>query len=169
MMNFKEEKNRLKELMLVLGVFVLFSIVVFWSFIYIEQNYRVNTCGCKIPLTLVIIIIIAISIFSGSIITFLFLIKTESRNKVIKRDTIVTLKFLNGEERRIIEEIIKSNGEIVQSEIVKRTRLSKVKVARSLARLESKGVIVREKFGMTKKVRLIKELRDLFSCEACKV
>ena len=167
-METNENKYTVKELIITLGIFILFAVTILWAFFYIVRNYTLDTCGCRIPILIIIIIIIAVSIFSGAIVTFLFLSRREEKKKVIRKDSLITLRFLENDERRITRELIKANGELLQSEIVKKTNLNKVRVTRSLAKLENRGIIKRENLGATKKVTLVKELRDLFSCEACK-
>lgn len=49
---------------------------------------------------------------------------------------------------------IKKKGELLQNALVITTRLSKVKVARVLARLERKGVIFKERRGLTNLIKL---------------
>jgi len=45
-------------------------------------------------------------------------------------------------------------GEVLQNDLVSRTGMSKVAVTRALAKLESKGLVVKERHGLTNKVRL---------------
>ncbi len=56
---------------------------------------------------------------------------------------------LKGDEKKICEIIKDSGGAIFQSEIVEKTKLSKVKVSRILDKLEGKGLIERRRRGMT--------------------
>ncbi|MEM5802062.1 MAG: MarR family transcriptional regulator [Candidatus Aenigmatarchaeota archaeon] len=63
-------------------------------------------------------------------------------------------KALDGEEKRIFEMIVNSDGAIFQSDLVKRTGLSKVKISRILDRLEAKGLIERKRRGMANLVVL---------------
>lgn len=60
--------------------------------------------------------------------------------------------FLLPEEKAIVDELKKAGGEITQSDLVRRTGLSKVKIHRILGRLEGKKVIKRYPYGLTKKV-----------------
>jgi uncharacterized membrane protein len=56
---------------------------------------------------------------------------------------------LEGDEKRIYQLIADSNGAIFQSEIVEKTGLSKVKVTRTLDKLESRLYIERRRRGLT--------------------
>lgn len=55
---------------------------------------------------------------------------------------------LDSEEKQIYE-ILKSNGSVYQSDLIKETGLSKVKISRVLDKLESKGIVDRKRRGMT--------------------
>lgn len=71
-----------------------------------------------------------------------------------KKDWRKTAKILKDDERRIYEEILKSDGAILQSELVEKTGLSKSTVSRCLDILESKGMVERRRRGMANMVLL---------------
>jgi len=77
---------------------------------------------------------------------FLFTKKEPSKKK------IVIPKDLTKEEKSIIDEIIKSDGLIFQSDLVEKLKISKVKVTRILDKLEARGLIERRRRGMTNAV-----------------
>ncbi|MBD3262890.1 MarR family transcriptional regulator [Candidatus Woesearchaeota archaeon] len=68
-------------------------------------------------------------------------IKKEKLNKIIKS--------LKNEEKKIYELLVDSDGAMLQSEIVDNSKLSKVKVTRTLDKLEGKSLIERRRRGMT--------------------
>ena len=63
------------------------------------------------------------------------------------------LKIFNENERRVLEVLMNSN-DITQNEIAAKTGLSSPTVSRILNKLENKGIIVRYRDGMSKKVKL---------------
>lgn len=63
------------------------------------------------------------------------------------------MPFLRDEEKKVFVEI-KNKGEILQNELVLSTGFSKVKITRILANLERKNLVVRERYGLTNKVKL---------------
>jgi uncharacterized membrane protein len=65
-----------------------------------------------------------------------------------------SVKDLNKDARDVLSEVVSSGGTIFQSEIAEKTGLSKVRVTRSLDRLEGKGIIERKRRGMTNVVIL---------------
>lgn len=66
-----------------------------------------------------------------------------------KENNEKVLNKLNEEEKQIIAKIIESEGSIYQSDLIKKTGLSKVKITRILDKIEGKGLINRQRRGMT--------------------
>jgi len=65
-------------------------------------------------------------------------------------------RLLDGDERRLFQMIVSSGGEMLQMDIVAKRIFSKAKVTRLLDKLENRGLIVRERHGLTNKIRLKK-------------
>ncbi len=87
-------------------------------------------------------------------ISLWFLLKKKERKKLT--DDIVST-MTTEDEKRVMRVLEDHGNELTQSEIVKRTKLSKVKVHRVVKRLESLGIVDKYSYGMTNKIRL----RDL--------
>ena len=66
----------------------------------------------------------------------------------------IVLRLLEGDDRRIFLTIKESGGEVLQKDLIEMTKMSNAKVTRVLDRLEDKGLIVKERHGMTNKVRI---------------
>jgi hypothetical protein len=62
------------------------------------------------------------------------------------------------DEKVVIQELRKSNGEMTQSQLVIKTGLSKVKVHRVVKSLTLKGIIKKYQYGLTNKIILEKEI-----------
>lgn len=67
--------------------------------------------------------------------------------------TKIDTSRLDKEERNIYE-ILKKNNGIYQSDLIKETGLTKVRITRVLDKLESKGIIERRRRGMTNAIFL---------------
>ncbi len=67
----------------------------------------------------------------------------------------VALRLLDRDERLLFLEIKEKGGAALQKDIGQRDGFSRSKVTRTLDRLEAKGLIVREREGMTNRVRLL--------------
>jgi uncharacterized membrane protein len=64
--------------------------------------------------------------------------------------------FLLPDEKKVLGEIEKYGGSLTQSELVKTTGLSRVKIHRIVRNLESKKLIIKQQYGMTNKIVLKK-------------
>lgn len=64
------------------------------------------------------------------------------------------LPLLKGDEKAIFKQLMDSKGGMLQNKLVLETGLTKVKMTRVLSRLESKQLIVKERYGLTNKIRL---------------
>jgi uncharacterized membrane protein len=62
------------------------------------------------------------------------------------------LRLLDGDKRKVFNEIVESGGEILQSDLHTQTGFSKAKITRILDYLELKGLIIRKRYGMTNKI-----------------
>lgn len=63
-------------------------------------------------------------------------------------------KTLTDNEIKIFDILVKNNGVILQSELVKESKLSKVNITRALEKLQNKKIIIKQRFGMTNKIFL---------------
>lgn len=70
----------------------------------------------------------------------------------------LTLRLLNGDERKMFRRIHEAGGEVLQKDLVAEGTFSKAKVTRLLDKLENKGLVVRERYGSTNRVRIPKDL-----------
>lgn len=99
--------------------------------------------------------------FLGSVISILAglslfnLLRKKERKELTKS---VIDSMTTPEEKLVIRELEANNDELTQSELVKRTKLSKVKVHRIVKRLESLNVVSKYPYGITNKIKLEKEI-----------
>lgn len=82
-----------------------------------------------------------------------------TRDKEIKstKEKITSL-LLMPEERMVIDELRKSKGSMAQSQLVKNTGMSKVKMHRIVSKLAVKGIIKKYPYGLTNKIVLEKDV-----------
>jgi uncharacterized membrane protein len=103
------------------------------------------------PFSITFLIMGIISLIAGLSIWSL------TREKEIKSTKKALLDiFLLPEEKKVISEIEKYGGSLTQSEIVKSTGFSRVKVHRIIRNLERKNLIMKQQYGMTNKIVLKK-------------
>lgn len=109
-------------------------------------------------------ILVAVLLMVGLVVILLHVsLRTQERDKIISTKEIrhPLINFLKDDERKVINYIIKSGGEVLQRDIVRATKLTKVKVHRILQRLEERGVIRLEKRGRTNLVKINKKFIEL--------
>ena len=88
--------------------------------------------------------------FAVLFITGLFLIFYEKpKEEVTQKKKIQIPENLDEEERKIIEILNSKEGSAYQSDLIKETSYSKVKITRILDKLEQKNLIDRKRRGMT--------------------
>lgn len=80
----------------------------------------------------------------------------ETRDEAAERDYLV-LRLLTGDERLMFKAIMDSGGEALQKDLILKTRMSNAKVSRLLDKLAQKGVITKERYGSTNKVKIKRE------------
>lgn len=66
----------------------------------------------------------------------------------------LAVRLLDGDERRLMRVIVEAKGDILQRDLVRITAFSDAKVSRLLDRLQERGLVVRERQGMSNRVRL---------------
>ena len=71
------------------------------------------------------------------------------------------MKFLNPDERIVLNKIIFKKGSCLQSEITRLKEMTKLRTHRAVKSLESKDIIVSEEQGKTNKLSLAKDIRDV--------
>ena len=154
---------------LVIGIAVVFFLVVM-SFNNALDTIVNTTCThgemCPMHITLktqkaVSYSLIGLLIGVGAFVSFLMKdetiireVKESNKRELSEEDKKNKLNDLEGPEKEVMNIILKEDGSVYQSDIVKETSQSKVKVTRVLDRLEGKGLIERKRRGMTNVVVL---------------
>jgi len=72
----------------------------------------------------------------------------------------IVFKFLNLNERRILEKLIEKKGTVLQSEISRMDGMTKLKTHRAVKDLQRKGIIKTEDYGKTNRIILLKDIKD---------
>lgn len=83
---------------------------------------------------------------------------TAEKKDTSELEIAFALRLLDGDKRKIFNEIVEAGGEILQSDLHAHTGFSKAKITRILDYLELKGLIVRKSYGMTNKVIICRNM-----------
>ena len=136
-----------------------FVFLVSFSTLYAQTHLIEGTaCTCTLPIALLIPTFSSFGIFIGSLVYYLISPKIsekrENKLELIKN----FIEFLPPNEKSVMEKIIKNGGEILQSKLSR--EFGKVKTFRILENLRKKGIIVKESYGKTNKIKLKSILID---------
>jgi uncharacterized membrane protein len=87
-----------------------------------------------------------------------------SKKKAIKMDNKeIIFKFLNLNERKVLEKLIEREGIVIQSEINLIEGMTKLKTHRAVKDLERKSIIKTESYGKTNRITLSNEIREFIT------
>jgi len=157
-----KKKNKLFQLWLIIGIIAGFAAVLFFSITYLNEKVLCDA-GCREQnkVSLILILLSLFGMFIGSLTYYFISEKYEKKITRMHKDLTLTLKFLESEEKSIVNSILDHKGKITQSEIAKNTGLSRVRIFRTLKKLEEKGIITKKPHGMTNIIELEEELKKV--------
>jgi uncharacterized membrane protein len=72
----------------------------------------------------------------------------------ISNEHLLVLRLLNGDERFMYRTIVDLGGSALQKDLIVRTKMSDAKVSRVIDRLIEKGLLTKERHGVTNKVSI---------------
>jgi len=108
----------------------------------------------------VLLLVIAAFII-GATVVYLFYnseqiasLAAPKKEKISKDRYAHIANLLKHDEKKVFDILINENGEILQNRLVAKTGMSKVAVTRALAKLELKGLVAKERHGLTNRIRL---------------
>ena len=156
------KNNKFIQLWLILGIVAGFAGILFFTVTYLNQKVLCDLdCRIRNEVSLVLILLSLFGMFVGSLTYYFISEKYEKKIVKIHKDVSLTLNFLEGDEKIILKSILARQGKTTQSYLANDTKLSRVKISRSLKKLEQKNIIVKIPNGMTNIIELEKELKLL--------
>ena len=149
-----------KEVSLIASGLSFMVFVVLLSLLLADQ-FNTNDCTDYCPDVVshnFIVIFVALAItFVGSLSYYLATLKIEIRDEDVKKNVNLVLTFLDADEKKILKEIIDSEGQMMQSRLTK--KFGKLSTHRIVQRLKNKQIVHVGKYGKTNKITLKEELR----------
>lgn len=113
-------------------------------------DFQTNVSLAIMSLTIIIGIYLIFFGKEEKIITRIKKIKEQAKPKRITKENYrKIMEDLNKDEKQVFESVIEAQGSIIQSNLVDKTKFSKVKVTRILDKLEGRGLIERKRRGMS--------------------
>lgn len=86
--------------------------------------------------------------------------KMEVKEESLKKNTGVLLKFLNPDEKKLVNLLIENNGKILQAEVTRLPGMTKVKSHRVVQKLLDRGVIEKDSVGKTNVIKFTSEIKE---------
>ncbi len=148
-----------KELILGIGLVSFLTLIINLSFL-LADKFEVATCGCPkmVSQNFVGLFILLSFIFVSCLFYYLFSLKIEGKNRIIKSNIDVLYSILDDNEKNLLGKIILNNGFIEQSDISK--EYGKIKSHRLVKKLEEKNIVFVIKNGKKNIIELKKELKQ---------
>ena len=143
--------------MLIGGIsFILFVITLS---LLLANKFTPGTCGCPHVVSnyFVYIFIVLAIIFVSCLLYYLFSLKMDTKENMITKNIEILFTILDEDEKRVIKQLAKNNGEMPQNEISK--MFDKIRAHRIIRKLEAKGMISVSKQGKNNTIILNKDLK----------
>ncbi|MBI4044727.1 MAG: hypothetical protein HY392_03385 [Candidatus Diapherotrites archaeon] len=134
-----------------------------------EERCEVDTLGNLIScphekqvqeIQAVLPLIVSFAIVVGAGTYYLMSSKVESKDKSLKKNTGTLLKMLNADESKVVNVLLENHGHALQAEITRLPGMSKVKSHRVVQKLIDRGVLIKEDFGKTNKIKFTPEIQE---------
>ena len=142
-----------RTIMIVIMLITGFIFAVSFSTLYVQTHIVEGTaCACTLPIPVLIPTFSSLGIMIGSFVYYAMFPKLMVSEKKLAEDAQVILDMLQLDERNVIKKIIENKGEITQSRLS--SLFGKVKTFRVLESLKMRGIITKESYGKTNKIKL---------------
>ena len=152
--------NLTKSVVITIMLITAFVFAVSFSTLYAQTHIVEGTaCVCTLPIPVLIPTFSSLGILVGSFVYYVMFYKLrESEVKSVK-DSRILIDMLQHDEKKIIEKLVENNGEITQSKLS--FVFGKVKTFRILETLKRRGIILKESYGKTNKIKLAEKFREV--------
>lgn len=138
---------------IIVGMAIIAGFIFLVSAIALYVQTQITEYGfCPIPVPVLVPAFASLGVFIGSLTYYFMFIRLEESKE--KRSEIVQsmLEMLHVDEKEIIKKIIENKGEILQSKLS--DVFGKVKTFRIIENLARRGIVSKESYGKTNKIKL---------------
>lgn len=135
-----------------------FIVLVLLLSLLLADKFQVRSCGCpKVVSHNFIFLFISLAIlFVSSLLYYLFSLKINEKETLIKKNFEVLYSILDESEKEVLDMLLENYGEIEQSKVSK--SYDKIKAHRIIKKLKEKRIVEIIKEGKTNKIKLNKDL-----------
>ncbi len=160
MVTKSETMNINRNLMIVVMLITGFVFAVSFSTLYAQTHIVEGTaCVCTLPIPVLIPTFSSLGILIGSFVYYAMFPKIQETDKRVAEDSQVLLDMLQSDEKTIIKQLVDNKGETLQSKLSR--KFGKVKTFRVIESLKRRGIVVKEQYGKTNKVKLSEKFRQV--------
>ncbi len=160
-MNMDEKVKRTLQVVFIIAAFMGF---VTYALFYVWTVPGEGTmCPCTVPVTMILIAVALSGLFVGSSIYYLVSKSFFEKKEEMEQGAEKILEFLDEGTGRVVKKLVENDGEMLQSDITKKTDLSRVKVSRIIRDLAEKGIVDKINSGVSNRITLDKEMYHLLS------
>lgn len=146
-----------RQLIILGAILSGFVFAVSFATLYAQTHIIEGTaCSCTLPIPVLIPTFASLGIFVGLIVYYSLFPKAEEKHSEIFERI---LDILEPNERDVIKLLISNKGEISQAKLS--SRFGKVKAFRLIERLKKRGIVEKESYGKTNKIRLSQRFSEL--------
>lgn len=156
---------------IIIGIIVIVSFLVLAFNIFPFLGLTAHTEECSLEagcpheqqlnfLETAIPLMLSFALLIGAGTYYLMSQRMESKDKSLKKSTDVILKFLNSDERKLVNLLIENNGKVLQAEVTRLPGMTKVKSHRVVLKLLDKGVLEKDRVGKTNILKFSEEIKD---------
>jgi len=149
-----------KRLIGITVILTVFIVLVSGVFLAVHSFVTCPDCSCGPSLLLTVIAVSLTGVIVGISIYYYLSGSFQAERKDVQKKALKTVRFLPSDQQDIMNCLISESGEALQKDIVKDTDLGKVKVSRTLKKMEKRSLVCREENGMSKNVKLKGEFKD---------
>ena len=168
------ERYKHYKIIWVILAIIIISINIFTIYLTEERHYISIFNAWMLSLIILLIIPVLYIFFfkrieqqmEENMYTISHLLTTQNNdsrnNKPTKLIRTIFYRFLDYDEKKIIEKLIEKNGVILQSELIRLTNMNKVKIHRTLQDMRQREIISIERYGKTNRIQLAEDVKRFF-------
>jgi len=145
---------------IMIGMIIITGFIFLVSVTTLYVQTQITEYGfCPIPMPVLVPAFASLGVFVGSLTYYLMFIRLEESKE--KRSEIIhsMLEMLEVDEKEVVKKIIENKGEIFQSKLS--SLFGKVKTCRVIANLVRRGIVFKEPYGKTNKIKLNEKFRKI--------
>lgn len=149
-----------RNLMIFVMLITGFVFAVSFSTLYAQTHIVEGTaCACTLPIPVLIPTFSSLGILVGSFVYYTIFPKIQETEKKVAQDSRVLLDMLQPDEKTVIGQLVENKGETLQSKLSR--KFGKVKIFRTIESLRKRGIVDKEQYGKTNKIKLSDKFREV--------